>query len=100
MTIFLREIVRCPELSCVWINIINLILYNVYSVCFEFHINTLIVFEAVSLRYEVLCHCEKQRDVAISRKGYKIAYKYGLFIKLSKGHSCYIITSAIIKIIV
>ena len=36
-----------------------------------------------------LCHCEEQGDVAISRKGYEIAYKYGLFIKLSKGHSCY-----------
>ena len=43
-----------------------------------------------------LCHCEEQRDVAISRKG-NIVNNMVVFIKLSKGHSCYNITSAIIK---
>ena len=31
---------------------------------------------------------QKRSIRRISRKGYEIAYKYGLFIKLSKGHSC------------
>lgn len=35
-----------------------------------------------------LCHCEEQRDVAISRKG-NIVNNMVVFIKLSKGHSCY-----------
>ena len=32
---------------------------------------------------------QKRSIRRISRNGYEIAYKYGLFIKLSKGHSCY-----------
>ena len=35
-----------------------------------------------------LCHCEEQRDMAISRKG-NIVNNMVVFIKLSKGHSCY-----------
>ena len=31
---------------------------------------------------------QKRSIRRISRNGYEIAYKYGLFIKLSKGHSC------------
>ena len=34
-----------------------------------------------------LCHCEEQRDVAISRKG-NIVNNMVFFVKLSKGHSC------------
>ena len=60
MTIFLRR--NCPvsEVKLCMDKYNFLILYNIYSVCFEFHINTLIVFEAVFIRYEVLCHCERK----------------------------------------